>query len=134
MTDNKFNVEWNAAILKSKKSIEKIIREASGELFSDIILNTPVDTGALRGAWIASLNTPDSRDVGTLDKNGANTAIKALYSISNFKVGDTLYLTNNKPYAEFIEYGYSAQAPTGMVRVNIIRFNSILESVARDTK
>lgn len=131
---NQFNVEWDRAILKAKKNIQKIIREASGELFADIILYTPVDTGALRGAWVASLNSPDLKDVDTLDKVGADTAFKALYAISQFKVGDTIYMANNKDYAEYIEYGHSSQAPAGMVRVNIIRFNSILEKTAKDNQ
>ena len=38
------------------------------------------------------------------------------------------YLTNNLPYANKMEYGGSAQAPQGMVRINIQRLKSSLES------
>lgn len=39
-------------------------------------------------------------------------------------------LTNNLPYAERLEYGWSNQAPQGMVRVNVARFNTLLEEEA----
>ena len=54
-----------------------------------------------------------------------------------FKLGDTLYFTNNLPYAEKIEFGlypspsktgktvggYSVKSPQGMVRKNIIKWS-----------
>lgn len=44
--------------------------------------------------------------------------------VLELKLGDTFYFTNNMPYAERIEFkGWSSKAPTGMVRVNIIKWS-----------
>jgi hypothetical protein len=40
-------------------------------------------------------------------------------------VGDLYYLTNNLPYIERLEYGWSKQAPGGMVRKNMQNFNRL---------
>ena len=56
---------------------------------------------------------------------------------------DQFTLSNNLPYAWKLEYGgypgdgpntvggYSKQAPSGCVRVNVARFDAILEEMAR---
>ncbi len=129
-----FNAEWDRAVTKSKKNIYKIIKESAGILFTDIIMGTPVDTGALRGSWVASLGSPDLNESFSLDKGGSRTAQAARMAIDYYKGEDNIYLSNSKPYADTIEYGHSSQAPIGMVRVNIIRFGSIVEQVARNNK
>lgn len=129
-----FDISWNAAILKSKKNIDKILRETVEEVFSSIIEDTPIKTGALKGNWIASIGSPSSDKTGTLDRMGDITVSNMRKEIRDFKTGDTVYLVNTLEYAERIEYGYSGQAPYGMVRVNIVRFDTILSSKARKNK
>ena len=42
--------------------------------------------------------------------------------------GNVVYLTNNLPYAQRLEYeGWSKQAPAGMVRVNMARIADIMK-------
>lgn len=102
------------------------------ELFSSVILDTPVLTGRLRGNWIIS---PDDPDTGTLeieDASGEKTVAKVenfldkLDGSEDFKV----YLSNNLPYAHRIEFdGWShTKAPEGMVRKNFIRITSLLNT------
>jgi hypothetical protein len=42
------------------------------------------------------------------------------------------YITNNLPYAERLEYGWSGQAPSGMIRLSLAEFEQVLrEEVAK---
>ncbi|NTX09022.1 hypothetical protein, partial [Myxococcus sp. CA040A] len=54
--------------------------------------------------------------------------------LEDSKLGDTVYVTNNLPYARRLEFGHSAQAPRGMVRVTVARLREILEGALEDAK
>lgn len=112
-----------------------MIVKAVKETLQGIILDTPVDTGQLRGNWQATLGSPSNKDLtGTLDPTGTSTVAKAELALSKFKLDKhtgkltTLFLTNNLPYATRIEFGhYSSKAPQGMVRINLAKFRNKLE-------
>ena len=42
------------------------------------------------------------------------------------RAGSVVYLTNNVPYIQKLEYGYSTKSPNGMVRINVARFEGLL--------
>jgi hypothetical protein len=45
---------------------------------------------------------------------------------------DVVYMTNSLPYAEKIEYeGYSRQAPQGMLRANVAKWQRIVKAKAK---
>ena len=109
------------------------------EMFSRIIMRTPVDTGRLRGNWQASLDSPmrQSRDVkdasGSVNPVGAGDSkakSEMIRIVAGSGLANAVYLVNNLPYAGRIEYGYSKrQAPKGMVRLTIAEFQDIVEKV-----
>ena len=68
------------------------------------------------------------------DKGGAGTIGDAASYIFAASDWNEFTLTNNLPYAERLEYGWSNQAPQGMVRVNVARFNTLLEEEAAKVK
>jgi hypothetical protein len=45
---------------------------------------------------------------------------------NRLEAGSIFYLTNNLPYGERLEYGYSKQAPSGMVRITLAEYEKIL--------
>lgn len=117
------------------------------KLFSSVILQTPVGNpdnwqnpesapegyvgGRLRGNWQVSTGRPASGELDTIDSSG-NTTVGNMRQFVNgldFTKDVEVYLTNNLPYAERIEYfGHSGQAPEGMVRKNLIRISNNLQS------
>lgn len=106
---------------------ENVARNVFIELFSAVIKDTPVDEGRLRGNWQTTRNSPAN---GTVERTGGSGAISEVRAKVNKP--DVYYLTNNLPYAERIEYGYSKiKAPEGMVRKNVLRLKSILRKKAR---
>ncbi len=116
--------------VKSLDRVDRIRRASVLELFSLVIYATPVDTGRLRGNWQTTINTPAS---GTKDTTDANAAVAE--AVANLgSLVDVVWFVNNLPYAERIEYGYSKQAPEGMVRRHVAMWRRIVETKARAYK
>jgi hypothetical protein len=104
--------------VKAMAQSEAKIKKAFIGLSTDIIMDTPVLSGRLRNNWMVSVNQGTNE---TTDET-SNQALGRVSSVK-FKLGDTLYLTNNLPYAKRIEFdSWSAKAPSGMCRKNIIRW------------
>lgn len=100
------------------KSHDKVLSAFIG-LSNDIRYDTPKDTGRLRNNWFPSVNS-GSNETTESTSDQVMERVKAV----KFKLGDTLYFTNNLPYAERIEFtGWSKKAPQGMVRKNIIKWS-----------
>jgi hypothetical protein len=126
----------------SAEKAESTRRAIILKLFSSIIDDTPVDTGLLRGNWLTGAKQPKNYQIKTPDKSGSTAKEKIEANLGDF--GDTVYFSNNLPYASVAEYGkwkgpsekvttdgYSIQAPSGMVRKNVARFNEIFRRIAR---
>ena len=127
---NKFTLDIQAFVAKAKKNPETVMRSVSLKLFSAIIKASPVDTGRFRGNWQTTGVTPATGLIAGVDPTGNKAVNSAATFITNAPGWDTFTLTNNLPYAERLEYGWSKQAPTGFVRINIARFNSLLAEEA----
>lgn len=127
---SKFTLDVQAFIAKAKKNPETVMRSVSLKLFSAIIKASPVDTGRFRGNWQTTGVTPATGLVAGVDPTGNKAVNSAATFITNAPGWDTFTLTNNLPYAERLEYGWSKQAPTGIVRVNVIRFQQLINEEA----
>lgn len=122
-----FDRQIEAFAKKANISIDRAIRGTSIKLFSAIILASPVDTGRFRANWQASNERPASGEV-----NGfADPVNKVTTYINGAPFANEFTLANNLPYAYKLEFGYSDQAPQGMVRINVARFQRILDEQAR---
>lgn len=129
-----FALDVSRFVEKAKKNPEKVMRQVSIKLFSAIIKASPVDTGRFRMNWMASGGNPDSGVTDATDKSG-NIAIGNATSFV-LKAADwhEFTLTNNLPYAQRLEYGWSQQAPQGMVRTNVSRFQQLINEEANKVK
>ena len=115
---------------KAKKNPETVARQVSFKLFSAVIKASPVDTGRFRMNWQTAGAVAPSGIIDGTDKGGAGAIGDAASYIFAASDWNEFTLTNNLPYAERLEYGWSNQAPQGVVRVNITRFNTLLEEEA----
>ncbi len=127
---SKFTLDIQAFVAKAKKNPETVMRSVSLKLFSAIIKASPVDTGRFRGNWQTTGVTPATGLIAGVDPTGNKAVNSAATFITNAPGWDTFTLTNNLPYAERLEYGLSKQAPTGVVRVNVIRFQQLINEEA----
>ena len=107
--------------VKAMATSEAKIKKAFMGLSTDIIMDTPVLSGRLRNNWFPSVNQGTDKTTKYTGEKGS-AAISRVSAVK-FKLGDTLYLTNNLPYAKRIEFdNWSAKAPVGMVRKNIMKW------------
>jgi len=119
--------QLNRATLNLKGFAEEQVRGTLFSLTSRVIKETPVDTGRLRNNWQSSIGSPLRGELSGVDKTGAGAIRRANSTIANLELGETFYFTNNLPYAARIEFeGYSDQAPSGMLRVNVERVRAAI--------
>jgi hypothetical protein len=126
-----FTAQIAAFVEKANGNMDLVVRKIALEMFSRVIQKSPVDTGRFKGNWQVAIGSiPD----GTLqldDKAGTATIAKVTAEALNVKAGQVIYLVNNLPYAQALEYGHSKQAPNGMVRLTVLEFNSVVEGAAQ---
>lgn len=129
-----FALDVSKFVEKAKKNPEKVMRQVSIKLFSAIIKASPVDTGRFRMNWMASGGTPASGVTDATDKSGNIATGNATSFVLKATDWREFTLTNNLPYAQRLEYGWSQQAPQGMVRTNISRFQQLINEEANKVK
>jgi hypothetical protein len=113
-------------IKKQKASLLVIARKSPAALAAKVVKKTPVDTGVLRGSWTASLNNPIANNVHRGERN------PQAYTVSSrLGLNDEFYYMNGQHYARKIEYGYSKQAPNGMLRTSVAEWQQIVNGVVR---
>lgn len=69
-------------------------------LFSQVIFNTRVDTGRLRGNWQTSTGAPKFQEIDRKFPEGTSNSEMQKEVIENVTAFGVDYLTNNLPYAE----------------------------------
>lgn len=116
--------KWTRKV--EKKIVPKKIRGLGLQTLSTLMKKSPVNEGVFRGNWNVGINIKDT----SIDEYaGSNNNKYALDSykfnegasrIGAVKAGDTINISNALPYAMRLEYGYSDQAPAGMVRTTIM--------------
>ncbi len=119
--------------LRANQRADKVRRGVAIKLFSAIILDTPVDTGRLRGNWRVSVKKPQLEAIDRESKSGAEPNHEVIETLKPPAGESDLYLTNNLGYVNRIEFdGWShTKAPQGMVRRNVIRFVQLIDEEAK---
>ncbi|SEQ28619.1 hypothetical protein SAMN03159444_01421 [Pseudomonas sp. NFACC02] len=90
--------------------------------------------GRFRGNWMFSIGTPDNTTTEEVDPSGRKSTARIVDGAIEFKAGDTAYITNSLPYAIPLEFGHSQQAPGGMVRITVARFQQIVLEAIRNNQ
>jgi hypothetical protein len=104
--------------------INRIKRQAALAAAQTVINATPFDTGRAKNNWLTSVgSTIDSEVEGTsFDRSGMAAIADAQNVIASVGDNDTqdIFITNNLPYIQRLNEGYSAQAPAGFVRMALV--------------
>lgn len=127
-----FADQVSAFTRKTEAKIETAIRKIALDVFAEVIMMSPVDTGRFRGNWQVAIGSTPSGTLEIDDKAGTATLAKAQAEALGLRAGQTIFLVNNLPYAQALEYGYSNQAPGGMIRLTVQRWKPIVEAVGRE--
>jgi hypothetical protein len=102
-----------------KDQIAAAARALALDLFSAMMVRSPVDTGRFRGNWQIEIAVPAAAALERFDRAGQGTILAETQKLLAYRLGQTITMRNNVPYSVRLEYGYSKQAPTGMVRITI---------------
>lgn len=136
-----FSLDLTKAIENIKDDVEETISGSLFVLFGNVIKRTPVGNptlwknsppsgyigGTLRNSWHCTFSAPSSEGRRKAEQNGAGS-IDSLNILGSYKIGQSVYLTNNLPYALPVEMGWSSQAPAGMARVAIAEAQAVFDA------
>ena len=95
-----------------------------------LIQMTPKDTGRASGNWQTTINETTEGvvdDINLSDKEAAGKEAleKANQTLKTLQPFQTVLITNNISYIEFLEKGSSTLAPNGMIEGTIQTLNTI---------
>lgn len=137
----KFRADFANAIKKAGMNANKVVRGVALQMMNEVDLRSPVDEGRFRGNNNLALNRVDSKtDYPDEKSQGGAPVSRALARLKDFKMGDTIIISNSLPYARVIEYGeypgdgekttggYSNQAPAGVYGVTALSFSKFIAS------
>lgn len=124
---SKWSIPLDRLARKQKSSVDAIGRRATFQLFNAVQLRSPVDTGRFRGNWQISQGSPAAGTKNTTDPTGTIATQEAIKALS-IPMGGVVFFTNNLPYARRLEFGYSRQAPQGMVRLSVREFSAAVRA------
>lgn len=106
---------------KTRIRADQVVRKITIDITRDIVRATPVDTGLARSSYF--FGPVRVSTVGKdMSKNGSPSNQRAQEFASTLKAGGVFYITNNLPYIMKLEFGHSKQAPAGMARRTVDRW------------
>jgi len=83
--------------------------------------------GNFRSSWFLSIGAASTETTTSTDHDQEPWHMERL---ADFKVGESVFLTNSAPHAGALEHQHSSQAPFGIM-VNALEFEGIAYSAAR---
>ncbi len=120
-----FSRRMNKRANNFDRNANNLRRSVAMEMIQEVVLATPVDTGVARSNWRVTVNSAPTGVIGAYSPGqklgrgetaNANAAIAAgIVSIMGSKSTDVLYFTNNVPYIQILNTGYSKQAPSNFI-------------------
>ena len=136
-----FADQMRAEAAAIKKANIDTVRAVAIELFGSVIQATPVGNpelwqsppppgytgGSARSNWFLT-NAAPSGEVTTAT-NYQQRQAETLRGIVSLQYTGRLTLTNNLPYIERLEDGWSTQAPQGMVKLNVARVEPMVPQI-----
>lgn len=83
--------------------------------------------GRFRANWQLGIDQMPGGTIDAVDPDGRQTQARIAAAIPEHAAGPVYFIANNLPYAQRLEYGYSKQAPKGMVGLTVTRFQDIVK-------
>jgi hypothetical protein len=124
---------------RNKAKMVKVAQNSLMRIGGSIVAKSPVDSGRFKNNWMSAYGAPDVSTTNSFAKTelgeGRGAVVGRLKAkLDLLDTGQYFYFTNSLPYAERLEYGWSQQAPSGMVRLSVASWQSIVEDEIRKAK
>ena len=134
LTDSNFTKAGNLKRgVKYAKPLTKTERDQNFNV-NGLVAGKDYVGGRFRGNWNFSIGYPDNSFRIHPDPTGEAATARLVNGAIEFKAGDTAFIVNNLPYAIPLEFGHSTQAPGGMVRITVARFQQIVLEAIRNNQ
>ena len=130
MSNDAFKAGFQRLLAKVGDRAEKTVRVFALQIGTELIRRSPVDTGRFRGNWQIGFNNIEYSTDSANDQSGGIAMDRLLARLASWKAGQTINITNSLPYAQRLEYGWSQQAPQGMVRLTVMNFKNYVRGAA----
>ena len=126
-----FTNQLRAFSSKAQKKETAVLRRSAIDTLGRVTLRSPVDTGRFRANWAVGINEVAVSSASASKELGYGNAIQqGQQKIAGVKTTDTIIISNNLPYAQRLEDGYSGQAPYGMVAITVAEWPSIVKDAS----
>lgn len=131
-----FALELKAFADKTKAENEAIARKILLDVYGELILRSPVDTGRFRANWNISTGRPDFTTVETTGtkESPAPARDPVSFALPDRVSGKVHFVSNGLPYAGRLETGWSRQAPSGLVKLTVMRWNDFLTTAQGEVR
>jgi hypothetical protein len=135
-------------LIKNKEGNNLKLKAIFFQGMSEIIKETPVDTGRVRNNWFLTVGQSASTSSGRSNDKSGSGSVSSLLTIPDTVLNNKIFFANNMPYIETLEFGgypnpsngnkttggYSKQltpfnTPKGWVRSNLIRMRNKVRSL-----
>ncbi len=142
---DKFVAEVDAWVAKIPERVEAVFRESAKRVISKMQAGIPIDTGFARASLRVSTDAmPEVNPAahpphvpGRAPRSGVLYTYndnEAVVTIAGAKVTDTIYAGYTANYVQFLEYGHSAQAPSGFIGLAAMEWPQIVAEVSATLK
>lgn len=103
------------------QDVATVRRRATLGILERVLRRSPVDKGRFRSGWFSTDGQPSAAVPpeidGRITRDEATQRSKGQVTARFSQPYDTAWIVNNLPYGQRLEYGWSQQAPQGMVRI-----------------
>lgn len=123
-----FELQLRQFAERTGEKADAAVRTVVLEVWRRLIIRSPVDTGRFRANWSYGYGAPPKGAIPVAGTSESPAAAAPPPKLTN-GIG-VHYLVNNVPYARRLEYGWSKQAPAGMVRITALEFVGIVDDAA----
>lgn len=132
---------------KTNRSIEKTVEDTFVNLSTTMLIRTPVGDpslwqspppptyvpGSLVNNWFSSIIGPIINDRRPQNASGSDS-LAQIDLIGSKAPGNIAFFVNPLPYARRVEFGWSTQAPQGMVRLTVNDFQNTVKRSIRENR
>lgn len=119
---------------RNKAKLLKVAQNSLMRIGGRIVVMSPVRDGIFKNNWMSAYGGIDSNTTDSMDATGSQSIGRLDAKLNGLAAGQMFYFTNSLPYAEKLEYGYSQQAPAGMVRLSVANWQTIVADEVRKAK
>jgi len=109
-------------IARVTDEVEAIVRQIEGSTGTEVLADSPVDTGFFRSNWNKSFGSPNGSVRGSRDPNRTygHRGFGGTWTIAN----GNIFFANGVDYAIYLDAGSSSQAPQGVTEPVATRINA----------